>query len=490
MTPSSGKSISTDSFTAAAAPQEHLLRIPLPQLFASGLNPRTHFPPASLRELAASLAGGQLMPLLVRPHPKRKGAYEIAAGHRRHRAALETKLDALLCRVVDLDDAAFLEALTVEQIQHEDFTPLEEAQTYENLRKVGKLSVAEIAEKVKKEQRYITDRLRLLTLSKEARAFLESGEIRLEHAIILARLSPTDQAAAIAEGLWEREGFFGHDGGGRKPHSPRELQGWIDHRVRFTVDAVAADLFPDTVGAIVSAEKAKLPVVSITYEHVLPPSAKSDTERTFGPQLWRPVGQKPCDHVELGVVRAGQNRGQSFPVCRAKKTCRLHWGDEIKSRERVEKAAATGDAAKVKAAAEKRRADEEAREVQRARWATAAPAIGMAVVKKIKKANVGPTGLGKLLLEHVRPDGLTARALKVLAQPRTVEDLVRYLVALELLANVHNSYTAERSLTDACKRLGIDAKAILDNVAPLDRPKAPAKNPATKVPMKKAEGKK
>lgn len=64
--------------------------IPLTDLIESPLNPRKHFDQAKIEELRDSIrAHGILTPLLVRPNPhgKKKG-YEIAAGHRRFRAAL------------------------------------------------------------------------------------------------------------------------------------------------------------------------------------------------------------------------------------------------------------------------------------------------------------------------------------------------------------------------------------------------------------------
>jgi len=65
---------------------DELRRIPLAEIHESPLNPRKHFEPHALEELKDSLlAAGQLTPITVRP--RKGGGYEIAAGHRRYRAA-------------------------------------------------------------------------------------------------------------------------------------------------------------------------------------------------------------------------------------------------------------------------------------------------------------------------------------------------------------------------------------------------------------------
>ena len=55
--------------------------------------PRRHFDPEQIEALAESIrAQGVLQPLLVRPHPERRGEYEILAGERRWRAAQAARL--------------------------------------------------------------------------------------------------------------------------------------------------------------------------------------------------------------------------------------------------------------------------------------------------------------------------------------------------------------------------------------------------------------
>lgn len=71
-------------------------------------NPRRHFDEAQLKELAESIGQvGILSPLVVRPDPHstpKSLAYEIAAGHRRYRAAKLAKLTLLPCLVREMSE--------------------------------------------------------------------------------------------------------------------------------------------------------------------------------------------------------------------------------------------------------------------------------------------------------------------------------------------------------------------------------------------------
>lgn len=107
--------------------------------------PRKHFDPASLAELADSMRErGVMQPLVVRPVG---GEYEIVMGERRYRAALLAGLDELPVVVREIaDDQAYLDAL-IENLQRADLTDEEEAAAYRGLRAQG-LSVRQIAGKL------------------------------------------------------------------------------------------------------------------------------------------------------------------------------------------------------------------------------------------------------------------------------------------------------------------------------------------------------
>lgn len=130
---------------AAPAPVAGEFReLRLKQLVESPMNNRKHYDEKKLAELTESIRKNWILtPLLARPNGK-FADFEIAAGHRRYRAALETGLDLPVPVMVrEMSDAEFLEVLTIENLQREDVHPMDEALGYRELcEKHGRASAA------------------------------------------------------------------------------------------------------------------------------------------------------------------------------------------------------------------------------------------------------------------------------------------------------------------------------------------------------------
>ncbi len=83
----------------------------------SELNPRKQFNQHKLDELVASIREKDVITPLIARH--KDGYYELAAGHRRFRAAKLAGLIELPLRVMKLDDTQFLELMTIENVIRE-----------------------------------------------------------------------------------------------------------------------------------------------------------------------------------------------------------------------------------------------------------------------------------------------------------------------------------------------------------------------------------
>src|SRR5688572_14042548 len=105
-------------------PQLHQISIEL--LVRGKYQPRKHFDPAQLEELAASIktTGGLLQPIIVRP--LEDNYYEIIAGERRWRAAQLAELSEVSCLVSYYSDEQALQASIIENINRADLNPIEE----------------------------------------------------------------------------------------------------------------------------------------------------------------------------------------------------------------------------------------------------------------------------------------------------------------------------------------------------------------------------
>lgn len=153
--------------------------------------PRKHFEQSALEELAESIREkGIIQPLIVR---KENGGFEIVAGERRWRAAKIVKLEKLPVVIVTATDQEVAELTLIENIQREDLNPIEEAEAYEKLTERFGLTHDEVAKKTGKNRSVVTNQLRLLKLSENAKKALVSGTIAVGHARALLAASSFEE---------------------------------------------------------------------------------------------------------------------------------------------------------------------------------------------------------------------------------------------------------------------------------------------------------
>lgn len=497
-----------------------LKEIRLEELTPSPTNPRKTFDPVKLQELADSIASkGLLQPILVRPRrpgppwtKDRDAHYEVVAGERRFRAAGLAQLETVPCIVQELTDVEVLEIQTIENLQRDDLHPLEEAEGYAALMKEAGYDVGQIAQRIGKSEKYVYDRLKLLQLIPALKQVFLEGEISAGHAILLARLSAADQGRANGgsgtqaqlTGLWAHD--YGEHGYGlelqdkrrRKPVSIRELETWIDRNVRFRPGEVdLPNLFPETAVALRAAEEEELKVVKITREFRVPDGARDEKERTIGRQSWKRADGEPdqepwerkkakpsktCEHSVLGVVVAGPGRGEAFRVCVAKKKCAVHWKEEQKAANEQGAPNSAGTKNGHAAAVENRKRQQEdweerrkREDAERARWKKAEPALLEAIAEKLKTTPA--LDLVDLILDQVAAYNHLKKS-KHMPRGETLEDAVRLLGFISL-AEHSTGWSAPEVAPNLLKKYGIDARKIVDQVAPKPKePKAEAKKAA------------
>jgi ParB family chromosome partitioning protein len=118
--------------------------VPREALRENPKNPRKTFD--GIEELAASIKQmGQIVPGLARPHPTEPDAFELVAGHRRFRACEKAGVDTFRVVVKAMDDATALKVMLVENGQRADVPPLEEAESYRQLRDEHGVGVPQIS---------------------------------------------------------------------------------------------------------------------------------------------------------------------------------------------------------------------------------------------------------------------------------------------------------------------------------------------------------
>ena len=159
--------------------------------------PRKHFDEEKLRELADSIAQhGVIQPLILR---KQGDRYLIVAGERRFRAARLAGLKQVPAVLKDIDEKEVLEISIIENIQREDLNPMEEAEAVALLMEDYGLTQEGVAQRLGRSRSAVANTLRLLTLPKKVRDYVESGQLSPGHARALLGLQDEQAIASAAE---------------------------------------------------------------------------------------------------------------------------------------------------------------------------------------------------------------------------------------------------------------------------------------------------
>jgi ParB family chromosome partitioning protein len=347
--------------------------LPIGQLYESPLNPRKTYTEKGMGELTESIrTKGIQMPLLVRPN---NGRFEIAAGHRRYRAALRLKLTEVPALIRDLNDNDFLELITIENLQREDIHPLDEAQGYQTLIEKTGLDVQAVAAKIGKSISYVYQRLKLIELIPEAQGAFASEKITAGHAVLIARLQPNEQKQVLIEigkGRWSGDEIM----------PTRELADYIETNIHLDLNSVSfskkdpalvpetgpcttcpnrtgsqPELFPDIkkkdmctvpdcfhrkIEAHIAqwfqkkSQDTDVPPLRLSGDYdyrnkKLPENSKDPIPAN----LWNEITdrkKKTCEYIREGMIIEGRSKGRILHVCIEPK-CKVHHGSAYDSAE-------------------------------------------------------------------------------------------------------------------------------------------------------------
>ena len=180
-------------------------QLPLDQISPNPQQPRTHFDPEALAELADSIrAHGILQPLIVTIASGQTSAYWLIAGERRWRAARLAELETVPVIVREASPLQLVEWALVENLQRADLSPLEEANAYQTLIDAFTLTQAEIGQRVGKSRAAVANTLRLLQLPSEVQEALMDGSLSAGHARALLGLPNADLMRVALEQILSR----------------------------------------------------------------------------------------------------------------------------------------------------------------------------------------------------------------------------------------------------------------------------------------------
>ncbi len=176
--------------------------VPIEDLMANPHQPRQAM--GDLSELVASVREkGVLEPILVRPMG---GRFQIIAGERRYRAAMEAGLAEIPCVVREASDAEIMELALVENLQRRDLSAFEEADGLRVLAETYKYTHEVMAEKLGKSRSSITETLSLTAMPEDVRQICRLADIHSKSLLLqIVRQGNARKMVALVERL-QKEG--------------------------------------------------------------------------------------------------------------------------------------------------------------------------------------------------------------------------------------------------------------------------------------------
>ncbi len=166
---------------------QSVIEIPLYKITPNPSQPRRHFDRASLAELAESiLEYGVIQPITVRENG---GEYELIAGERRWRASYMAGLETIPAIVMEADKEESALLALLENLQREDLSFFEIAESYRRLIHEQGMTQEDLASKLGKSQSSISNKLRLLRLDPMVRKMIREYGLSERHARALLSIA-------------------------------------------------------------------------------------------------------------------------------------------------------------------------------------------------------------------------------------------------------------------------------------------------------------
>jgi ParB family chromosome partitioning protein len=171
---------------AADSNPSGLIKVDVHQIESNPYQPRQDFDARELESLSESLrARGLLQPLVVR---RFEGRFQLIAGERRLRAAIQAGWTEVPVQVIEAGDREVAELAIVENLQRKDLNPLEKASSFQRYLQQYGGTQEELAARLQLDRSTIANLIRLLELPEAVQESIRQGKITQGHARALLPL--------------------------------------------------------------------------------------------------------------------------------------------------------------------------------------------------------------------------------------------------------------------------------------------------------------
>lgn len=174
---------------------ETITEIKIENIKPNPFQPRKNFDEQKLKELSDSIKEhGLLQPVVV---VRKKNHFILIAGERRLRASKLAGLSTIRAIIADITFENIRELALIENIQRENLDPIELANSLNELIEKHKATHDKLAEIIHKSRTYVTNALRLLSLSKFTQEKISEGKLSSGHAKVLVGLDYNDEVKLV-----------------------------------------------------------------------------------------------------------------------------------------------------------------------------------------------------------------------------------------------------------------------------------------------------
>ena len=147
---------------------------------------------------------GVLEPILVRPRGAR---FQIIAGERRYRAAIEAGLGEMPCIVRETSDSETMELALIENLQRKDLTAFEESEALHGLAESCGYTHEDLARKLGKSRTSVTESLALNAMPEEVRNLCRLADISSKSLLLqIVRQNTPEKMTALVEKIASQGG--------------------------------------------------------------------------------------------------------------------------------------------------------------------------------------------------------------------------------------------------------------------------------------------
>lgn len=159
---------------------DQVVSLDIDTVYPNRHQPRKDFDPEKLKMLQESIEqNGVIQPIIV---SKETDGYQIIAGERRWRASKQANLKKIPSIIRSYDELMQAKVSIIENVQRDDFNPVEEAMAYKLLMENYHLTQNELSESIGKSRSYIANMVRILNLDEKVIEYVAEESLSFGHA--------------------------------------------------------------------------------------------------------------------------------------------------------------------------------------------------------------------------------------------------------------------------------------------------------------------